>query len=608
MRVRAKFSLRSLNLHTKLMLSLVVLVAAVAGTSASMLVEHERNSRLLALGDRATRIADLFSQSLVLPLWNVDLRAIENQLAALAPNPEVAEFTVTAAGYGTVATVKGSRHLNDGESVVRVRAIEYDPPGNAPKEKIGEIRVVLTKAVAQEAINRARQAIFAIMAALLAVLYAASFLLLKRMVRSPVNGLEKMDDKISGGDLDARCEVKSGDELGRLAVRINYMADQLRTSTLLLQKSERKYRSIVENAVEGIFLLDQAGNLAEANPAMAQLLGYDNACDLTVSAESDGRPKSPFSLSLTATLFKTLNVDGEIRGLELQLSRLDGTPIWVQLNARGLMGSEGSLRYLEGLLTDVTARKHALEDLQLQRDRLELEVSERKWTELELLASRERLQQLHAHQEAIREEERKCIAMEIHDELGQLLTALKMDLSLLSMQLPTGSGVIQKAEEMRELIEQTIRIVRNVVSHLRPTALNYGLASALEWLAADFSRHTKIPCRFQSTHPEPNLPDPRATAIFRIVQESLTNVARHAKASQVDVTLANTDAGIEVIIRDNGQGFNVVSARAGYSYGLHGMAERARLIGAQLEVHSKPDRGTLIRLRLLETFEKPQSH
>ncbi len=389
-------------------------------------------------------------------------------------------------------------------------------------------------------------------------------------------------------------------------MRINYMADRLRASTLRLQESEIKYRSIVENAVEGIFLLDQAGDLAEANPAMAQLLGYDNAGDLTAPAESDGPPKWPFSPSLTETLFETLKAHGEIRGLELQLSRLDGTPIWVQLNARGLIGNDGSLRYLEGLLTDVTARKHALEDLQLQRDRLALEVSERKWTELELLASRERLQQLSARQEAIREEERKSIAMEIHDELGQLLTALKMDLSLLSMQLPTGTPVIQKAEEMRELIEQTIRIVRNVVSHLRPTALNYGLASALEWLAADFSRHTEIPCRFQSTHPEPNLPDPRATAIFRIVQESLTNVARHARASQVDVTLANTEAGIEVAVRDNGQGFDAVSARSGYSYGLHGMAERARLIHAELQIHSKPDRGTLITLRLRESSDNPQ--
>lgn len=589
-----RLALGSLSLHTKLMLALVVLVATVAGSSAYILVEHERNRRLVELQERATRIADLYSHSLALPLWNIDLGAIESQLAALAPNPEVAEFTVTAVGYGTVSTVK--RELNPGDAVVRIRPIEYGPPG-APREKIGEIRVVLTKAVAQESISGARRAILAIMTAVVAVLYAATFLLLKRMVRSPINRLEEMVDRIAGGDLYATCPVESGDELGRLAMRVNVMAERLRESTLRLRDSERKYRGIVENAVEGIFLLDQQGQLSEANPAMAQLLGYGSAIDLITTAENDPR-KRPFSPTQAEALFEILRAKGEILGLELQLSRLDGTPIWVQLNARGLIEDDGSLRLLEGLLTDVTARKHAVESLRLQRDQLELEVSERKRTELELLASRERLQQLSAHQEAIREEDRKHIAMEIHDELGQLLTALKMDVSLLRMQLPAGSAAMQKADEMRDLVEKTIQIVRNVASHLRPTALNYGLASALEWLTADFSRHTQIPCHFDAKGPEPSLPDPRATAIFRIVQESLTNIARHANASRVDVTLANTEAGIELTVSDNGQGFDIVAARAGHSYGLQGMAERARLIDAQLDIDSEPGSGAVIRLHI----------
>jgi signal transduction histidine kinase len=145
-----------------------------------------------------------------------------------------------------------------------------------------------------------------------------------------------------------------------------------------------------------------------------------------------------------------------------------------------------------------------------------------------------------------------------------------MDVSLLKMQLVGGSAAMQKVEEMRELVEKTIQIVRNVVSHLRPAALNFGLASALEWLAEDFSRHTQIVCHFHREGAEPHLADARATAIFRIVQESLTNVARHANASRVDVTLANTEAGIELIISDNGRGFDMAAARAGYSYGLQG--------------------------------------
>jgi PAS domain S-box-containing protein len=595
MRSPLRLALRSLSLHTKLMLALVILVALVAAISAYVVVEHSRERRLVELDERATRIADLFSRSLAQPLWNVDRGAIDSQLAALAPNPEVAQFTVTAVGYGIVSNVKGDQRVDPDDRVVRVRAIEYDPPGDAPREKIGEIRVVLTRAVAREGISSARRAILAMTALVVAALYAATFLLLKKMVRSPINRLEEMVDRISDGDLDARCAVESGDELGRLATRVNAMADRLRVSTECLRESERKYRSIVENSLEGIFLLDRSGRLNEANPAMAELLGYGAATDLITAGISDPG-KGPFSPMQIGALFDILSVQGEIAGLELQLNRLDGNPIWVQLNARGLVGDDGRPRCLEGLLTDVTARRHALENLRGHRDQLELEVSERRRTEGELLASRERLQQLSAHLEAIREEERKLIAMEIHDELGQLLTALKMDVSLLKMQLVADSPAMHKAEEMRELVEKTIKIVRNVVSHLRPAALNFGLASALEWLAEDFSRHTEIVCHFHREGVEPHLADARATAIFRIVQESLTNVARHANASRVDVTLANGKAGIELIVSDNGRGFDMAAARAGYSYGLQGMAERARLIDAELHIESDPDSGSVVRL------------
>jgi PAS domain S-box-containing protein len=595
MRSPLRLALRSLSLHTKLMLALVILVALVAAISAYVVVEHSRERRLVELDERATRIADLFSRSLAQPLWNVDRGAIDSQLAALAPNPEVAQFTVTAVGYGIVSNVKGDQRVDPDDRVVRVRAIEYDPPGDAPREKIGEIRVVLTRAVAREGISSARRAILAMTALVVAALYAATFLLLKKMVRSPINRLEEMVDRISDGDLDARCAVESGDELGRLATRVNAMADRLRVSTECLRESERKYRSIVENSLEGIFLLDRSGRLNEANPAMAELLGYGAATDLITAGISDPG-KGPFSPMQIGALFDILSVQGEIAGLELQLNRLDGNPIWVQLNGRGLVGDDGRPRCLEGLLTDVTARRHALENLRGHRDQLELEVSERRRTEGELLASRERLQQLSAHLEAIREEERKLIAMEIHDELGQLLTALKMDVSLLKMQLVADSPAMHKAEEMRELVEKTIKIVRNVVSHLRPAALNFGLASALEWLAEDFSRHTEIVCHFHREGVEPHLADARATAIFRIVQESLTNVARHANASRVDVTLANGKAGIELIVSDNGRGFDMAAARAGYSYGLQGMAERARLIDAELHIESDPDSGSVVRL------------
>ena len=337
-----------------------------------------------------------------------------------------------------------------------------------------------------------------------------------------------------------------------------------------------------------VFLIDRKGRLIETNLAMARFIGRGSAVELIAAVEREPGNQA-FSQAKILKQFSILDSNGKLIGVELRFYK---DPIWIKLNTRGLTGENGNL-YIEGSLAP---SNNALEYLQLQRDQLEREISERKRTEVELLASRERLQQLSEHQEAIREKDRKHIAMEIHDELGQLLTALKMDIALLRTHLQPVAAATQRVDEMRELIEKTIQIVRNVTSHLRPTALNYGLESALEWLAADFQRHTKIPCCFNVQGSEPQLSEPRATALFRIVQESLTNIARHANASRVDLTLANVDGEIELIIQDNGRGFDVAAARAGYSYGLQGIAERARLVKAQLDIVSEEGRGSVIHL------------
>ncbi|WP_256732438.1 PAS domain S-box protein [Burkholderia pseudomallei] len=584
-------------MHTKLMCSLIVLFTLAGGIATYTLVIHERERRFLALEERATRIADLYSHSLAQPLWNVDRSAIDDQLAALAPNPEVSEFSVTAVNYGLVTAVKTTPLADPNDGVVRVRTIEYDRPGNPSREKLGEIRVVLTKAVAERAINHACRAIVAVMAVALIALHTVTFILLKHMVRGPINRLEEMVDRIAGGELDARCVVESGDELGRLAARVNAMADRICESTACLLESERKFRGVVENSPESIFLLHRCGRLGEANPAMAQLLGYPtkkmliSACNATLNS-------FPFSSTQIEYLFNVLSSKGEIAGFELELRRVDGRPIWVQLNARGVGGQDGKPAGIEGFMTDVTARKRAVENLRLQRDQLESEVTVRRRAERELRTSREKLQQLSAHLEAVREDERKRIALEIHDELGQLLTALKMDLSLLKMQLVPESAAMCKATEMQSLVEKTMQIVRSVVSHLRPAALNFGLVSALEWLADDFSRHTQIPCQFRVEGAEPHFSDPRATAIFRIAQESLTNVARHAAASSVEVILNKTETGVDLVIHDDGRGFDLDAVRTGYSYGLQSMAERARLIDANLQIESAPDAGSVVRLNV----------
>lgn len=216
----------------------------------------------------------------------------------------------------------------------------------------------------------------------------------------------------------------------------------------------------------------------------------------------------------------------------------------------------------------------------------------------QLAAVHGQLRQFSTHLESAREEERKKIAMEIHDELGQLLTALKMDVSLVGMKLADPPKARQKLGEMRDLVEQMLGKVRHVASHLRPAALNFGIVAALEWLTDDFARRNGSTCRLHVHGGEPDLDDQQATAVFRIAQESLTNVARHAGASAVTVTLDCAAEGVTLSVADNGRGFRPEIARQGYSYGLLGMSERARFLGAGLLVQSAPGAGATITVSI----------
>ena len=264
---------------------------------------------------------------------------------------------------------------------------------------------------------------------------------------------------------------------------------------------------------------------------------------------------------------------GTIRDEEVELRRRDGSTFWATLTGRLATYRDEPAIYLG--IRDITERKR-IENV--------------------LVESREQLRQLSAHMEAIREEERKRIALEVHDELGQLLTALKMDVSLLKMRLSEAPELLKKVADMRELVERTIFVVRNVANHLRPAALNFGLLSALEWLSEDFTKRTGISCHLLAIGCEPVVSDTRATAVFRVVQESLTNVARHAGAKRVHVTVVSREEGLQIHVSDDGCGFDPAAAGKRDSYGLLGISERARLIGATLYIDSAPGCGTVISI------------
>ena len=269
----AGLKLHSFSLHTKLILALTLLVALVVAGSAYLQIERERSRGLFELEARASALAGLLSRSLAQPLWNVDFKAIEHQLAALSDNAEIDELSVTAVNYGPVSTVTRDQVTGTSGAVVRVRPIEYATSEGSPPEKLGEVRVVLSRALTDTAIARFRNAILFIAAAIIVSLYVATFVLLKRIVGQPIHRLEEMVDRIAGGDLHSRCPVTSGDELGRLAARVNDMADRLVLMLGSLRESEAKLGEAQRIAHVGYWDRDLDTDLVTGSEETYRILG-----------------------------------------------------------------------------------------------------------------------------------------------------------------------------------------------------------------------------------------------------------------------------------------------------------------------------------------------
>ena len=231
---------------------------------------------------------------------------------------------------------------------------------------------------------------------------------------------------------------------------------------------------------------------------------------------------------------------------------------------------------------------------------LRSEIASRSRAEEELLASREQLRNLSRHLQTAREEERKGIAREIHDELGQALTAMKLTLALMKQDaaaLPDGAPG-QIALVMRQ-IDDTIRSVKRIITELRPGLLDdLGLYAAIEWQAGEFETRTGIRCHLALPEDELTVDQERATTLFRIFQETLTNVARHAGASEVRVSLAPGRDCLDLVISDNGRGITEEELRNPGSFGLLGMRERALTCGGTVDITGAERAGTTVRVTI----------
>jgi two-component system sensor histidine kinase UhpB len=231
----------------------------------------------------------------------------------------------------------------------------------------------------------------------------------------------------------------------------------------------------------------------------------------------------------------------------------------------------------DGIMTNITA------------SRLEQE---------EIRASRARLAELTNHIEQVKEQERARIAREIHDDLGGNLTAIKMALAMLSDRLPEDESLRGKARYLDELVDRTIDAVHRISLDLRPPMLDLGIVAALDWQAREFAKRMDIETVFDSPDTDIVLDPDQATALFRIFQEALTNTAKHAGATRVEVKLGRQQRQLVLSICDNGRGMAPADRLKPNSFGLRGMSERARALGGTLDLAPAPGGGTLVTVRI----------
>ena len=460
-------------------------------------------------------------------------------------------------------------------------------------------------------------------------------------------------------------------------------------SQLALAASEEKYRSIIEQASDGIFISDEKGRYLDVNSKGEKLSGYTKEELLKLSifdlmgAEADKE----------GVIETNLLEQGQIAITEIKMKQKSGHFIDVEVSARHLMDG----RYI-GMVRDITERKKAQEALKLSEEKYRLlfyqnpmpmwmlslpnwnfldvnqaaidfygfsrqqflsmnimdlepmgdkeqymknidkqfgvndagqwelkkengkratvniishyifyeeqpallvlanDITEKILAEEKLKESHENYRQLASHLETIREAERTHIAREIHDELGQQLTGLKMDISWLSKKINNEDLNVQiKVQETIGLIDATVKTVRRIATELRPSILDdLGLIAAMEWQTEEFEKRSDINGIFISNVAAVQIDTATATGLFRIYQESLTNVMRHSQATQMEANLHLDKQFIKLSIHDNGKGFAIDAITNKKTLGILGMRERATLMGGSYEITSMPQKGTQV--------------
>ena len=355
----------------------------------------------------------------------------------------------------------------------------------------------------------------------------------------------------------------------------------------LLETREAALRGILESAMDAIITVDERHNIVLFNAAAERLFGCPREQALGTPLvrfipqrfreRHDAHVRNFGKSGITS---RRMGAQRIVAGL-----RADGTEFPLDASISQLL--QDGQRLFTVILRDVTARVRADQDLS---------------------RSREELRQLGAAGHSAREQEKMLIARELHDELGQALTALKMDVAWLEHELAAPPAAVSaKLAAMKGLLDGTTAATRRISANLRPAVLDdLGFVPAVEWLVQSFNQHSQIACELDIGNPDLKLGGLHASAAFRIIQESLTNIAKHSRATLAEISIGTDEANVTIAVRDNGSGFDQSNPRKANSFGLLGLRERVYLLDGTIAIDSSPGNGTAISILIPIASQDPR--
>jgi PAS domain S-box-containing protein len=349
----------------------------------------------------------------------------------------------------------------------------------------------------------------------------------------------------------------------------------------MLRKGAERYRNLFENSPIGIYRTKPDGRILMANPTFVRMLGFSSFSELNANNidEDDYEPNY-----LNEEFRDRVAREGRVRGYEASWKRADGTVIFVRENAKAIRAEDGTLLYYEGTVEDITEQKMA---------------------EKRIRNYQEELRSLASELSLAEERERRRIASILHDHIGQLLAVSKIKLGSL-LETAEKPGIRFQVNEVRQLVEQAIKYTRSLTSELSPPILyELGFEAALEWLGERMQEQHGFTLTFESDNEPKSVDEEAGIFLFTSVRELLVNIAKHAGASSVRVSVRKNGEDIVIEVEDDGVGFSTTEAdwRSG-GFGLFSIRERLQHVGGLMEINSSPGSGTLIKVSAPSKMKK----